>query len=357
MRKHQVETRQLGRGQLCILLTLARDLLQTDEVQGSLMLVGRALLELVRLDSALLLLRSDRMDIIEFDKHGMARAGGVRHPLYRPAMRMLGGLNGEADELAAGDRSLEFGGSRMLVLSVPAHTAVAALAVGWDHDLDAATQDGYKRTLAYILPLAAAALGKIEAHCSLERRLREQRQEIAHTSVAHAEELKQRDEAVSEMRMLSLTDVLTGLHNRRGFFVQAEQIYKLARRKRTKSAVIFADIDGLKRVNDQLGHEAGDAMIRDAAQIFRQSFRQADVVARLGGDEFVAYTLEDEQPGVILARIEANLHAFNLMQERPYRMSISAGVVVVDAAADQALSHYVLLADEQMYAQKRARLH
>jgi GGDEF domain-containing protein len=66
--------------------------------------------------------------------------------------------------------------------------------------------------------------------------------------------------------------------------------------------------------------------------------------------------LDDEQPEVILARIAASLRAFNLMQERPYRVSISAGVVLVDATANQPLSHYVLLADAQMYAQKRGRL-
>ncbi|WP_342116778.1 GGDEF domain-containing protein [Pseudoduganella sp. OTU4001] len=357
MRKHRVETRQLGPAQLRILLTLARDLLQTDEAPGSLALIGRALVEMVRFDSALLLLRSARMELVEFDSHGIPHAAATEHPLYRAAVRMTAEAVNTADRQSNGEEQLEYGGPRRLVLAVPAHAAAVVLAVSWNHDVDPATQDAYKRTLSYILQLAGAALGKIESHTSLERLLREQRQEIADTSASHAEELKQRDEAVSEMRMLSLTDVLTGLYNRRGFFLQAEQIYKLARRKRTKSAVIFADIDGLKRVNDELGHEAGDAMIRDAALVFRQSFRHADVVARLGGDEFVAYTVDDEQPEVILARIEANLRAFNLMQERPYRVSISAGVVLVDASADQALSYYVLLADEQMYAQKRSRLH
>ena len=357
MRKDRVETRQLGPAQLRILLTLARDLLQTDEAQVSLALIGSALAETVRFDSALLLLRSDRTELVEFDSHGIARSAGTDHPLYRAAVRMTADAVEAADAQSNGEQQFEYRGPRRLVLAVPAHAAAVVLAVSWDHDLDTTTQDAYERTLSYILQLAGAALGKIESQTSLERLLREQRQAIADTSASHAEELQQRDAAVSEMRMLSLTDVLTGLYNRRGFFLQAEQIYKLARRKRTKSAVIFADIDGLKRVNDQLGHEVGDAMIKDAALVFRQSFRHADVVARLGGDEFVAYTLDDEQPGVILARIEANLRAFNLMQERPYCVSISAGVVLVDSSANQTLSYYVLLADEQMYAQKRSRLH
>jgi diguanylate cyclase (GGDEF)-like protein len=357
MKKDRVETRQLGPAQLRILLPLARDLLQTDEAQGSLALIGRALAETVRFDSALLLLRSNRMDLVGFDSHGIAGSAGPDHPLYRAAVRMTADAVDAADALSDSEQQLEYRGPRRLVLAVPAHAAAVVLAVSWNHDLDTTTQDAYERTLSYILQLAGAAMGKIESQTSLERLLREQRQELADTSVTHAEELQQRDAAVSEMRMLSLTDVLTGLYNRRGFFLQAEQIYKLARRKRTKSAVIFADIDGLKRVNDQLGHEAGDAMIKDAALVFRQSCRHADVVARLGGDEFVAYTLDDEQPGVILARIEANLRAFNLMQERPYCVAVSAGVVLVDSSADRTLSYYVLLADEQMYAQKRSRLH
>jgi diguanylate cyclase (GGDEF)-like protein len=357
MRKNRVETRQLGTAQLRMLLTLARDLLQTDEARGSLALIGRALAETARFDSALLLLRNDQMDLVGFDSHGIARSAGKNHPLYSAAVRMTADAVDASDAQSSGEQQLEYRGPRRMVLAVPAHAAAVVLAVSWNHDLDTTTQDACERTLSYILQLAGAALGKIESQTSLERLLREQRQEIADTSVTHAEELQQRDAAVSEMRRLSLTDVLTGLYNRRGFFLQAEQIYKLARRKRAKSAMIFADIDGLKRVNDQLGHEAGDAMIKDAALVFRQSFRHADVVARLGGDEFVAYTLDDEQPGVILARIEANLSAFNLMQERPYCVSISAGVVLVDSSADQTLSYYVLLADEQMYAQKRSRLH
>jgi diguanylate cyclase (GGDEF)-like protein len=174
---------------------------------------------------------------------------------------------------------------------------------------------------------------------------------------AHAAELARRDAAEAEMRLLSLTDVLTGLHNRRGFFIHAEQVFKMAQRKRAPSAVIFADVDGLKQVNDELGHETGDELIRDAAAVFRESFRDADVVARIGGDEFVAFTLDDGQPDVILSRLQANLHAFNLMQERPYTLAISAGVVQCDPASEHKLLNYVVLADQQMYALKRRRLH
>ncbi|MGJ7913927.1 diguanylate cyclase [Massilia sp. LXY-6] len=357
MKKNQAEARLLAPGQLCLLLTLSRDLLQTDEASGALDMIGQALVELVRPQSALLLLRGDRLDIVEFDHYGAAHPAGTAHPLYQTGMSLLSGLGGATDDRTHEDRQRRQPRSRTLALAVPEQGPVAVLAVAWDHDLEAAEFDECKRTLSYILQLAAAALGKIEAHSALERRMCDQREEIANTSVTHAAELARRDEVAAAMRMLSLTDVLTGLYNRRGFLLQAEQIYKVARRQHTKSAVIFADIDGLKRMNDELGHDAGDRLIRDAALVFRESFRHADVVARLGGDEFVAYTLDDEQPDVILQRIQAKLRAFNLMQERPYAVSISAGAVQCDANSGQTLSHYILLADAQMYAQKRTRMH
>ena len=354
--KKRVEAQLLAPGQLRVLLTLSRDLLQTDEANGSLDMIGRTLIEMVQPDSALLLLRGNRMHIVGFDKRGLPHPVGTEHRLYQTGMNLLSGP-GSKDEPVHKNQQLEHGGLSTFALAVPAQGAVAVLAVAWDHGLDDVELDRCKRTLSYILQLAAAALGRIDAYSALAQRVRDQREEMTNTSATHAVELARRDEAAAELRMLSLTDVLTGLYNRRGFFLQAEQSYKLARRNRAKSAVIFADIDGLKRVNDELGHDAGDRLIQDAAFVFRESFRQADVVARFGGDEFVAYTLDDEQPSVILQRIQSNLRAFNLMQERPYAVSISAGVVQCDASGEQTLPHYVLMADQRMYANKRGRMH
>lgn len=346
--------RPLEAEQLRELLALARELFQTDDADYSLALLGRTLADMLHPDSALLLLRGARLDAIGFDQRGAARRAGADHPLYDAGMSVLSGVTPPA---GASSGQCENAGARMLALALPAQDAVAGVAVAWQHDLDQAQRDGSRQALLSILELGAAALGKIDARSALERRISDQQAQLASTSQAHAAELAQRDEAAVEMRTLSLTDVLTGLYNRRGFFLQAEQIFKVARRKRTKSAVIFADIDGLKSINDKLGHDVGDRLICDAALVFRQSFRQADVVSRLGGDEFAAFTLDDEQPHIILERIQANLRAFNLMGERPYPVSISAGVVQCDPWDEHPLSHYVVLADEQMYVHKRRRLH
>lgn len=359
MKNLNEKQRQPIASQLRALLTLARELFQDDDSTSSLGLVGRTLAELLQPETALLLLRNDRLELVGFDRAGRAHAAGADHPLYGAGMARLSLVAGAAGAGAGvgGERHSAQAGTRMLVLAVPAHAALAVLVAAWDHDLDGPAQDAHTRAMSSVLTLAAAALGKIETRSALEQLVRHQRDHIASSAAAHAAELARRDLATSEVRLLSLTDVLTGLYNRRGFFVQAELVYKLARRKRGRSAVIFADIDGLKRVNDTLGHEMGDQLIRDTANVFRQSFRRADVISRLGGDEFVAYTLDDERPGVILERIAANLHAFNLMQERPYTVSVSAGLVECDPADDKTLADYVLLADERMYAAKRSRLH
>jgi diguanylate cyclase (GGDEF)-like protein len=331
------------------LLSMSRALLQADQADGVFDVVGHAVAEQLHASAALLIVRADGEQAVAFDRHG------------KPHVGVFGPPRGEEADATAGQPAARRVGRRMLALGVPVPSAMAALVVGWEHEADPEAWCEREQTLSAVLELAATALGSLQSRSALERLVCTQYEQMADTAQAHATELARLDENAGEMRRLSLADVLidvlTGLHNRRGFLVHAEHVFKLAQRRRTRSAVIFADVDGLKGVNDELGHETGDSLIRDAATVFRESFRDADVVARLGGDEFVAYTLDEGQPQVILARLYANLHAFNLMQERPYQVSISAGLVQCDPASEQNLLNYIVLAEQQMYLHKRRRLH
>lgn len=350
--KHGIK-RERELWQLRALLGMSRELLQSDDRLDALGLAGRAMAELAQPRSALLLVRGDVEQAVEFDHGGRPVPADSRHGSYAQAAAML-----DDGGHAAGERCAQrILGPRTLALGIPASRTVAALVADWDADAADPEWAERRRVLAAVLELAAAALGRIEARSSLEQLVTTQYEQMADTAQVHADELARRDRAEDEMRILSLTDVLTGLDNRRGFFAHAEHMFKVAQRRHVRSAVIFADIDGLKLVNDELGHEAGDALIRDASAVFRASFRNADVVARLGGDEFVAYTLDDVRPEVILERLQENLHAFNLMQERPYRIAISAGIVQCDPGSSHNLLNYMILADQQMYTQKRRRLH
>jgi diguanylate cyclase (GGDEF)-like protein len=98
--------------------------------------------------------------------------------------------------------------------------------------------------------------------------------------------VRQLELAEAELRNLSLTDDLTGLCNRRGFFFHAEQYLKTSRRLGKEFLLFYADMDGLKQINDTFGHEEGSLAILRLAEILKETFRESDIVARLGGDEF-----------------------------------------------------------------------
>jgi len=341
--------------QLKGLLTMSRELMQVDEPSRALVLAGRALAELAHVDRALLLIRGEVSQTVGFDSMGTPRQAFRSHDWYRMALEQL---DGEPGASAIGD-------SRTMLVGVPTHHAMAVLAAGWTDGAVSEARDGRRRLLGTILELSVATLGRISSRTSLENLVSTQYEQMAGTARAHADELARRDESERAIRALALTDVLTGLNNRRGFYVQAEHMFRLARRRHAGCTVIYADIDGLKLVNDQLGHEAGDRLIReagdrlirDAAAVLRESLRESDVLARFGGDEFVAFVLDDAHPRVILARLGDNLHAFNLMQDRAYRLAVSAGAVRCDPGKDTALVDYVQLADREMYLHKRSCLH
>ena len=331
--------------QLQALLTMSRELMQVDEPLAALALAGRAMADLAQVDKALLLVRGEVNESIGFDCRGRPSRVGRNHDWHRAAVARL-----ESEAVPVPE-------PRTMLVGVPTRRAMAVLAAGWAHEAAPEEWRRRSRLLETILELSVATLGRISSRSMLEDLVSTQYEQMAGTAQAHADELARRDETEGEMRALALTDVLTGLNNRRGFFVQAEHMFRLARRKHVGCAVIYADIDGLKLVNDQLGHETGDRLIRDAAAVLRESLRDTDVLARLGGDEFVAFALDEAHPRAILSRLGDNLHAFNLMQERPYRLSISAGAVRCDPQGNAPLLDYVQRADQEMYAHKRRCLH
>jgi len=333
--------------QLRALLTMSRELMQVDKPSAALGLAGRAMAELAHIDSALLLVRGEINECIAFDRTGRPGAAASSHDWYRIA---LARLDGGPDQGAMVD-------PRTMLVGVPTRHTMSVLAAGWTDDAVPQIWDARRRLLGTILELCTATLGRISARTALENLVSVQYEQMAGSALTHADELARRDEAESATRALALTDVLTGLNNRRGFFVQAEHMFKLARRKQTGCAVIYADIDGLKQVNDQLGHAVGDQLIQDAASVLRESLRDSDVLARFGGDEFVAFVLDDAQPRVILARLQDNLRAFNLMQERAYLLAVSAGAVQCDPGGGMDLLDYVESADREMYLHKRSCLH
>ena len=159
-----------------------------------------------------------------------------------------------------------------------------------------------------------------------------------------------------ELRLLALTDDLTCLYNRRGFFAAATQQLKVACRNAQGLLLFFCDVDNLKKINDSYGHQAGDLTIIRAADALEQTFRGADILARLGGDEFAVLAMEasSQNEEVILRRLEKSLKKSNANETR-YEASLSVGVARFDPKHAISLGELMAQADRAMYEQKRSR--
>ncbi len=161
----------------------------------------------------------------------------------------------------------------------------------------------------------------------------------------------------AELRALSLTDELTGLYNRRGFFTLAEQELKMANRLRHGIYMLYADMDNLKAINDTHGHKEGDRALREAARILKETYRSSDIVARIGGDEFVVIPIGigGDNTDAVTRRLQKNLDAHNAKTDRDYRLSLSVGLAFYDPRHPCSLVELLKKGDEAMYAQKRTR--
>jgi PAS domain S-box/diguanylate cyclase (GGDEF) domain len=155
-----------------------------------------------------------------------------------------------------------------------------------------------------------------------------------------------------DLHALALVDELTGLQNRRAFTLFAEQELARARRYGRTPVVVFADLDGLKQINDEYGHAAGDGAIRLVANALKSIFRETDIVARWSGDEFVAMMIEGSEEAS--QRIGARLDAAIAVQSPPglpYVVTASVGATALDP--ELPLRDAMERADVELYTQKK----
>jgi diguanylate cyclase (GGDEF)-like protein len=169
--------------------------------------------------------------------------------------------------------------------------------------------------------------------------------------------LAERKRMEDEIRALSITDSLTGLHNRRGFLTLAEQQLKFSDRHKKDMLLFFADIDGLKGINDEMGHEEGDKALIYIAAILKQTLRSSDVIARVGGDEFAILAMETTElfPKAIMERLQNYIDKYNKEGNRRYKISISMGAAHYDPENPCSLNELMSRADKIMYKHKKSK--
>lgn len=160
-----------------------------------------------------------------------------------------------------------------------------------------------------------------------------------------------------ELRALSLVDELTGLSNRRGFLTLGATVVERAHRDSYSLLLLFADLDGMKRINDTLGHDAGDRALQLAAAALRGALRASDLVARFGGDEFAALvpSADGATEPAVRGRLAARLAKHNADPTKAFELSMSLGAVTLDPDDETPLEELLARADAEMYREKRAR--
>lgn len=176
-------------------------------------------------------------------------------------------------------------------------------------------------------------------------------------SLSFAHNITHRKRMEEEIREMSFRDQMTELYNRRGFITLAGQQLRAANRSQRPMLLTFIDCDGLKWINDTLGHEEGDRALIDTAHVLRQTFREADIVARLGGDEFAVLSIDaaEGNPEELLKRLAQNIRVFNATGARRYILSMSWGSAFYDPHAPRSLDALMSEADGLMYAQKKEK--
>lgn len=165
------------------------------------------------------------------------------------------------------------------------------------------------------------------------------------------------DKKLAEERLKEFAtyDELTGVYNRRVGMALIEQEMLEVEREGQSFCVCFLDVNGLKDVNDNYGHDEGDQLITHVVSIVQKELRRGDVLCRLGGDEFLLVfkkcSLENAQ--LIWKRIDKKFKRFNRTERKPYTVSVSHGIAEYDPASGTSVQQLINEADQKMYNEKK----
>jgi diguanylate cyclase (GGDEF)-like protein/PAS domain S-box-containing protein len=179
--------------------------------------------------------------------------------------------------------------------------------------------------------------------------------EVSRDITEHLALLDQLRDREVQLKRTAQHDMLTRLPNRQLFAERLHQAIKLARRNREHVGVIFLDIDYFKRINDSMGHAAGDAVLKEVARRLRHCVREADTVARLGGDEFTLILerlTRPEDAGLVVNKLVGRLEQPFEVNGEPVRVTASLGISLFPKDADSA-EGLIKKADIAMYKVKR----
>jgi diguanylate cyclase (GGDEF)-like protein len=153
---------------------------------------------------------------------------------------------------------------------------------------------------------------------------------------------------------LSLTDQLTGLYNRRGFYSLSENHLDRIRRQKTRAILLYAKLNNLKTINKLWGYQDGDMFLKKAGEFMSSSLRQSDIIARISDDEFLALLVDADRENIkeINNKFQANLKEYNEKKSPRTRLSLSFAVSDFDPTFNNSIDDMIIQASEGVNPQK-----
>lgn len=163
--------------------------------------------------------------------------------------------------------------------------------------------------------------------------------------------------AEGKMREFAHYDALTGLYNRRGFLTFADQLLQLSDRAQRGFILIYADMDNLKKINDERGHDEGDRALRTIGDVLQRTLRKSDIIGRVGGDEFAILALEAkaESLDMLRKRLQDNLEKASYNVGLEHKLTFSLGMLYYNPEKQRSIERLLNSADMLMYEEKRIK--
>ena len=173
--------------------------------------------------------------------------------------------------------------------------------------------------------------------------------------IAFYQDITERKKLEGELEKLAHFDVLTGCCSRGYGLALLGQQLKLARRRKTPILLGYTDVDNLKDINDTYGHNEGDQVLKEVANLFKSTLREIDIICRMGGDEFLLIFPESslKEAPLIKERLDKDLIELNQTPKKPYTIDLSIGFSEYNPDAPLAMDGLIRIADQKMYEEKR----
>lgn len=176
-------------------------------------------------------------------------------------------------------------------------------------------------------------------------------------SIENIRKLSHINKAMEELNRIYVIDPLCDIYNRNGFIKFSDEIFKECIKKHKKIMLTFIDMDGLKFINDNYGHDEGDFAIKRLAEVIKECCRSNEICARFGGDEFVLFDscATDTSAETLERRFNAKLDNINQIINKPYKISASLGSHIAEVGEEDTLYKIIKQADELMYEIKKKK--